>query len=139
MSARTAALHRPAELRFLDACDRTNIVHFQSDSRHAAARTNTTGLDVLTGATFCDCQGAECGRQCWHRDLVAAAWAAHPAMREVRFLDAAKLLRYGRKAAAMIAVYRARTGRVLPMDAVNLLAARCEFRDRLALADALAA
>jgi hypothetical protein len=132
MSARTAPLHRADELRFLDACDRTNIVHFQSDSRHAAARTNTTGLDVLTGATYCDCKAGECHKVCWHLAAVIAAWDAEPARCEVAWLTDAQLVRYGTKAAAMLAVYRARTGRVLPMDQINVVAARAEYRLRQA-------
>ena len=36
----------------------------------------------------------------------------------------------------MVNTYRARTGRVLPMDALNLIAARAEWRRRAALAPA---
>jgi len=51
--------------------------------------------------------------------------AMNPAMVEVRVLTALKPLAYGKKAAATLAVYRARPSRVPPLAAVKLLAARC--------------
>lgn len=53
-------------------------------------------------------------------------------MQEVRWLTDARLAAYGRKLAGMVAIYRARIGRVLPADALNLLAARAEWRQRAA-------
>ncbi len=128
--------HTAAELRYLACDDLTGIVAFTAPSAHRPGHRNAVSYDAATGATHCDCKGARCGHACWHEALVAAAWADHPARREVRALTAPRLLAYGKKAAAMLTVYRARTGRVLPLDAVNLLAARCEYRDRLALANA---
>jgi hypothetical protein len=136
MSQRTAPLHSPSELTLIGCDDRTNIAVFQAPSAHDPSRVNTVALDLITGAILCDCKGAECGRACWHADLVGAAWAASPAMGDVRWLTADQLARYGRKLAAMAANYRARCGRVLPADALNLVAARCEWRRRAALAPA---
>ena len=134
MSTATAVLHSPAELAFVAADDLTGIVTFQAPSKSHPAQPKTTGLDTLTGAIHCDCKGAQCHEDCWHADLVAAAWLASPAMRDVRWLTDTQLRRYGRKTAAMAIMYRARTGRVLPMDAANLIAARSEWRRRAALA-----
>ena len=136
MSARTAALHTPAELRYHGCDETTGIVEFVADSRHRPGHLNTVSLDALTGAIFCDCRAAECGRRCWHADHIAAAWLASPAMLDVRWLTDARLARYGQAAAAMVGTYRARTGRALPMDAANLIAARSEWRRRAALAPA---
>jgi hypothetical protein len=134
MSQRTAPLHSPSELTLIGADDATGIVTFTAPSASTPGKVNTVALDTATGAILCDCTGAECGRACWHADLVGAAWAASPAMRDVRWLTADQLARYGRKLAAMAANYRARCGRVLPADALNLVAARCEWRRRAALA-----
>lgn len=125
-----------AAFRFISADTMTGIVAYATPSAHDTGRTNIASLDTQTGATYCDCKAGECHKACWHRAAVIAAWDAEPARFEVVWLTDAQLVRYGKKATAMLAVYRARTGRVLPMDAVNLLAARCEYRDRLALADA---
>ena len=139
MSIRTAPLHSPSELSLVAVDDATGIVTFQSASKSNPAQPNHTGYDTQTGAIFCDCKGAQCDRACWHADLVAAAWLASPAMLDVRWLTDDQLVRYGKTAAAMVATYRARTGRALPMDAANLIAARSEWRRRAALAPALVA
>jgi len=134
MSARTAPLHRPAELTFLAADHITGIVDFTAPSGHDAERVNTVSLDTTNGATLCDCRGADCNRQCWHRDHAAAAWLATGAMAEVRWLTVAGLVRYGRKARRMVDTYTLRVGRVLPADALALVAARSEYRLRAARA-----
>ena len=133
MSIRTAALHTPAELAFVGADDTTGIVTFQSASKSRPGTPNTVSLDTLTGAILCGCKGAECGRACWHGDHILAAWLRTPAMADVRWLTNAQLARYGAKTAAMVATYRARTGRVLQADQVNLVAARSEWRRRQAV------
>jgi len=140
MSTRTAARHTPAELVLVAVDDTTGIVTFQAASQSNPVQPNSTSLDTSSGAIHCDCRGAQCHETCWHAELVAAAWLASPAMRDVRWLTAARLVRYGKTAAAMVATYRGRTGRVLPMDALNLIAARSEYRRRaaaLATAEAL--
>jgi len=136
MSARTAARHTPAELVLVAVDDTTGIVTFQAASQSNPVQPNHVSLDTTTGAIHCDCKGAQCHEDCWHADLVATAWLAAPAMQDVRWLTAARLVRYGKTAAAMVNTYRARTGRVLPMDALNLIAARSEWRRRTALAPA---
>ena len=138
MSARTAARHTPAELVLVAVDDTTGIVTFTAPSKSHPAQPNHVSLDTATGAIHCDCKGAQCHEDCWHADLVAAAWLGSPAMRDVRWLTAARLVRYGTTAAAMVNTYRARTGRVLPMDAANLIAARSEWRRRAALATPVA-
>lgn len=136
MGARYGPSHSPAELRYLDADDRTNIVHFTAPSASVPGKLNTVGLDVLTGETHCSCRAAETGHTCWHQSLVSAAWEATPAMCEARWLNDDRLARYGRKAVNMISIYRERCGRALPMDVLNLLSARCEYRRRQRLATA---
>lgn len=130
MSARTAPLHTPAELTFLGCDPTTGIVDFTAPSGHDATRVNTISLDTATGATFCDCRGADCNRRCWHADHAAAAWLASPAMLAVRWLTDDQLLRYGNKHALCVDTYRARTGRARNEDVVALTAARCEWRRR---------
>lgn len=106
------------------------IVTFGARSARDPARTNLVSYSTATGATHCDCKAAMCGRPCWHAELAEAAWLSHPAMQEVRWLTDARLLRYGRKLAAMTAIYEARAGRPLRADTVNLAAARSEWRRR---------
>ncbi len=134
MSTVTAALHSPAELAFVAADDLTGIVTFQASSKSHPAQPNTTSLHTTTGAIHCDCKGADCGRRCWHADHVLAAWLRTGAMLDVRWLTDAELTRYGTKLAGMVRMYRARTGRVLRADQVNLVAARVEYRRRQAAA-----
>ena len=135
MTDRTTAQHTPAELRLAGCDEAVGLVRFQADSKSQPGRVNTVTLDTTTGACRCDCTAATVGRHpCWHATVAPLAWAAHPAMAEVRFLSDARLQAYGRKLAAMVRAYAARTGHVLPMDAVNLTAARCEYRRRAARA-----
>ena len=130
MGARTGPSHSPEELRYLDADDRTNVVRFTAPSFSTPGKINTVSLDVLAGETRCTCRAADSGQECWHQRLVVDAWEATSAMYEVRWLNDERLARYGRKAANMIAAYRARGGRALPMDVLNLVAARSEYRRR---------
>lgn len=134
MTAQTAARHIAAELRYTACDDTTGIVHFQAASASIPDKVNTVSYDTITGATHCDCAAALIGTHtCWHADLAPLAWARHPAMQDVRWLTDARLTAYGRKLAGMVAAYRARAGRVLPADALNLLAARAEWRQRAAV------
>ena len=136
MSARTAPQHTADELTLV-ACDHvTGIVAFAAPSKHDATRVNVVALDTTNGAVHCTCKGAECGRRCWHADHVLAAWLAAPAMRQVRWLTDAGLVRHGRKARAMVTIYAVRTGRFRPADALSLIAARHEWRWRAARAAA---
>jgi nucleoside phosphorylase len=130
--------HHHTELTFVGVSGaRAEVVTFGAPSSHDAARTNLVSLDTQTGAIHCDCKAAECYRPCWHATLVEEAWRTHPAMVEVRWLSLDQLERYGKKLVAMVGVYRARTGRVLPPDLINLAAARCEWRDRTRRATAI--
>ena len=139
MSAATAALHRTAELTFARADDVLNQVHYTSVSASGAnGATNHTALDVITGEVLCSCKGAECGRACWHADLIAAARAAHPAVALARQYTTEQLVKAGTKAARMCRVYRARAWRVLPADAVAVVACRQEYRRRMGRAVATA-
>jgi len=103
-------------------------------SRHDATRVNTVGLDTATGAIFCDCKGADCGRTCWHMDHIAAAWLASPAMQQVRWLTGAQLRRHGMKHRLCVDTYRTRANRARPDDMLALVAARYEWRKRAAVA-----
>jgi len=132
----SAAAHTPAELAFVSCDHVTGIVEFAAPSKHQAGRVNTVGLDTTTGAIACDCQAAQCGRACWHGAHVAAAWLASPAMQQVRWLTDEGLVRHGKKARNMVAIYRARGGRSLPADALSLVAAGSEWRRRVAAARA---
>ncbi len=76
MSARTAALHRAAELTFVTLDEAGEIAYFQSASGSKPGQRNITAIDIATLETFCFCKGAECGRDCWHVAHVAAAWRA---------------------------------------------------------------
>ena len=134
---RTALQHHPDELAY-DSCDDTlNVVHFTAPSHHIPGHTNTVSYDVITGAIHCDCKGAMTGHACWHGAWVAAAWERHPAMHQVHVLTDAALTCYGQRRARMVAIYRNRIGRVLPLDAVTLVAARCESRRRRAIIHAM--
>src|SRR6266516_3822256 len=85
-SMETPTAHRPEDLTFLDCDDPTSTVVYTAPSASILARRWTVVLDVLTGATACDCWATRNGRACWHRALVAAAWDAHPAASEARFM-----------------------------------------------------
>lgn len=126
--------HTAAELTYAGCDDLTSIVHFAAPSQRAAGRVNTVSLDTATGQIHCDCKGAECGQVCWHACYIVAAWQRHQAVAEARALTNAKLLKYGKKHAFFVANYRARVGRAGEYDAVRLLAARWEYRQRRALA-----
>lgn len=139
MSAKTLVNHHPRELRFVGADDITGIVAFTAASKSTPGKVNTVSLDTTTGERHCDCTGAESGKVCWHLDWVAAAWEAHETRRLARAMTTAQLLAAGRKARHMCDVYRARIWRCVPADQVMLVAARCEWRERAALAERAAA
>lgn len=131
---KSVVLHTAAELAYAGCDDLISIVHFTAPSAHQTGRSNTVSLDTATGQIHCDCKGAECGQVCWHACYVVAAWQRHQAVAEARALTNAKLLKYGKKHAFFVANYRARVGRAGEYDAVRLLAARWEYRQRRALA-----
>jgi len=126
--------HEPNDLTFIDADDLTNIVHYSALSKSRPGDANVVGLDVLTGATCCNCRAAETNHHCWHAELVQAAWDGHPArILAARFNDT-QLAASGKKAAHMTAWTRHRRFRVLPADALALVAARAEYRRRFPVA-----
>jgi len=109
------------------------VVHYSAPSKSRPGDANVIGLDILTGATCCNCRAAETNHQCWHATLVQAAWDGHPArILAARFNDD-QLQASGRKAAHMTAWARHRRCRVHPLDQLNLLAARSEYRRRYRL------
>ena len=132
---RSVGQHRPAQLAYAGCDETSGIVHFTAPSAHRAGRVNTVSLDTHTGAILCDCKAAETHRLCWHACWVVASWQAHPAVAEARALIAPRLLAFGRKHARLVATYRRRIGRPGEHDAVRLLPARWEWRQRQAIAD----
>ena len=123
--------HCPTELTYVAADDLTNVVTFRAASKSRPGQHNTISLDVLTGETLCDCKAAECGRGCWHAELVQAAWDGHAVRVLVGRYNAAQLREAGRKAQRMCAASRVRRyWNVLPADQLMLLACRAEYRRR---------
>jgi len=133
---KSVALHSAAELTYADCDETTGIVHFTAPSGHQPGTINTVSLDTYTGHIFCDCKGASCERLCWHCCYVTTAWQAHPAVAEARVLSASRLIVFGKKHARLVETYRQRIGRAGDYDAVRLLAARWEYRQRHAIAAA---
>jgi len=133
---KSVAVHRAAELPYADCDETTGIVHFTAPSGHKPGTTNTVSLDTYTGHIFCDCTGAMTDHLCWHCCYVTAAWQAHPAVAEARVLLGSRLITFGKKHARLVATYRQRIGRAGDHDAVRLLAARWEYRQRHAIAAA---
>lgn len=137
MSATTLTRHHPSELTFAGADDILNVVHFTAPSRGTAGKVNTVSLDTVSGAIHCDCTAATVGTSsCWHGDWVSAAWANHEARQLARRFTSGQLMQTGRKLAHMCKTYRARVWKCVPQDQVMLVAARCEYRERAALAAA---
>jgi hypothetical protein len=131
MSFTTAAHHEPKELEYVSADDVLNVVTFRAPSKSQAhGAYNYASLDVVTGEAHCSCKGAETGRECWHITLLVAAFEAQPAVALARQYTGDQLVKAGTKSARMCRVYRARTWRVLPADAIALIACRYEFLRR---------
>jgi len=125
--------HCPSELAFVDADDLTNVVHFSAPSKSRPGDANVVALDVLSGSSFCNCKAAECGKPCWHQELVQAAWDGHPARVLASRYSDAQLQQAGRKSAHMVGWARHRRFNVHPLDQLALVAARCEYRRRYRL------
>ncbi len=130
-TATATAPKTAAVLRFLSADTTTGIVAYATPSQHDAGRTNIVSLDTTNGDAYCDCKAGECHKACWHLPAVRAAWNAEQARLEVLWLTDAQLVRYGTKAAHMVATYTARIGRSLASDRIALLVARAEYRRRV--------
>lgn len=120
----STAAHTAADLTFSGVNVDESLIYYRAPSASRPGKVNEVALCALTGATLCDCRAAECGHHCWHRAVVAEAFAAHPAVRAVTGLPDATLLAYGKKCANFVRQYRAACGRALPFDAVALVAAR---------------
>ena len=131
---KSVAVHSATELTYADCDETTGIVHFTAPSGHQPDTRNTVSLDTYSGHIYCDCKGAQCDWLCWHCCYVTAAWQAHPAVAEARVLIGSRLVTYGQKHARLVATYRQRIGRPGDYDAVRLLAARWEYRQRHAIA-----
>lgn len=133
MSATTT--HQPSDLILSDACDRTGIVHFRARSASRPGAWNTVALDTTTGEAICDCPAARHDRECWHRRLVAAAWAAQSVRAAVAALTDDELYRAGRQAASHCRVYRRRRWAIPLTDRLAIVACREVWRARHAPAD----
>ncbi len=131
---KSVAVHRAAELTYADCDETSGIVHFTAPSTSKRGTLNTVSLDTYSGQIFCDCTGALTNHLCWHCCYVTAAWQAHPAAAEARVLIGSRLVTFGKKHARLVATYRQRIGRAGDYDAVRLIAARWEFRQRKAIA-----
>jgi ribosomal protein L32 len=97
MSARTAAEHKPTELKYEGT--RAGIALFSSASKSTGGR-NWTYFDVATRQAVCECQ-AQPGT-CWHLDHVAVAFAMTRVAAFLATLDEATLEVAGRAAATII-------------------------------------
>jgi len=126
----TSLWHCPSELAFVDADDRTNIVHYSAPSKSRPGDANIVALDTMTGASCCNCRAAETNRQCWHAELVQAAWDGHPARVLASRYSDTQLNTVGRKAKHLCDWARHRRFAVHPLDQLNLVAARSEYRRR---------
>ncbi|HEY8601212.1 MAG TPA: hypothetical protein VIL85_22460 [Thermomicrobiales bacterium] len=131
---KSVAVHSAAELAYADCDETSGIVHFTAPSGHKPGSRNTVSLDTYTGHIFCDCTGAMTKHLCWHCCYVTAAWQAHPAVAEARVLIGSRLVAFGKKHARLVDTYHQRIGRAGDYDAVRLLAARWEYRQRRAIA-----
>src|SRR3954469_23832196 len=99
MTARTAALHTAAELRYVGRSEDREIAWFAADSASTPGKVNTVAWDTVARVAHCDCKAAETGRHsCWHADLVEAAYLAELARQFVARLDGAALAATGRMA-----------------------------------------
>jgi hypothetical protein len=126
----SAAYHCPTELTFIRADDLHNTVTYSAASKSEPGKRHSVSLDLQTGETFCTCRAAECGRRCWHVELVRAAWEGHEASLLASRMNDDQLVKAGRKALRMTLVYRRRGYRVLPTDQATLLACRDVWRKR---------
>jgi hypothetical protein len=131
---KSVAVHSAADLTYADCDETSGIVHFTAPSGHKPGTVNIVSLDTYNGHLFCDCKGAQCDRLCSHCCYVVAAWQRHPAVAEARVLIGSRLVTYGQKHARLVETYRQRIGRAGDYDAVRLLAARWEYRQRAAIA-----
>ncbi len=133
MTARTAARHAAAELRYTGCSVDREIVWFAADSASTPGKVNTVAWDTVSRTAHCDCTAAATGRySCWHADLAEAAYLAELARQFVARLDDAALADAGRMARARVVAAATFWFAATPLDRAMLTAARAEYRRRLA-------
>ncbi len=131
MTARTAALHTAAELRYAGCSDDREVVWFAADSTSTPGKVNTVAWDTVARVAHCDCKAAETAQySCWHADLVEAAYLAELARQFVARLDDAALAAAGRMARERVGAAATFWIAATPLDHAILAAARAEYRHR---------
>ena len=125
MSAKTAPQHTPDELTYHGTSH--EIAVFTSASASRPGERNFTYRDVITGESYCECKGAECGRRCWHLDWLETAWIMVAVAPFVAALDAAALCATGTAAGA-----RVKAGTFTVTDLAVYHQCRAEWRRRKA-------
>ena len=129
MTARTAAQHTADELTYHGT--RGEIAVFSAVSASRPGVRNFTYRDTVTGESYCECKGAECGRRCWHLDWLETAWIMTRVAPFVAALDAAALRATGIAAGARLADRSASV-----TDIAVYYQSRVEYRRRRAAAPA---
>lgn len=125
MSTASVARHTAAELVFRTLDESGELAYFLSASASRPGKHNVTALDTTTGEVYCFCKAAELGRECWHAQLVGAAWLAHVAAETVaKAATLADVEAIGRAAKARIDAWGALTTLVSPLDVAVYEAAR---------------
>ncbi len=131
MTARTAARHTAAELRYTGCSVDREIVWFVADSASTPGKVNTVAWDTVSRVAHCDCTAAEVGKHaCWHADLAEAAYLAELARQFVARLDDAALAAAGRMARERVDAAATFWIAATPLDHAILAAARAEYRRR---------
>ncbi len=131
MTARTAARHTAAELRFVGCSMGHEIVWFAADSSSTPGKVNTIAWDTVSRTAHCDCAAAETGQySCWHADLVEVAYLAELARQFVARLDDAALAAAGRMARARVDAAATFWAAATLLDHAMLAACRDAYRRR---------
>lgn len=125
MSAKTAALHTADELTFHGI--RGEVAVFSAKSASKPGTHNVIVRDIVTGEAHCECQGAACGRRCWHLDWLETAWLMTQVASFVATLDRAALCATGTAAKA-----RLDDGSATVTDIAVYYQCRAEYRRRKA-------
>jgi len=125
MSTASVAQHTATELVFRTLDESGELAYFLSESKSKQGKRNVTALDTTNGDVFCFCQAAQHNRECWHTQLVGAAWLAHVAAEQVaKAATLSEVVAIGRAAKARIAAWGALTVLVSPLDVAVYEAAR---------------
>lgn len=95
MSARTAAAHKPTELRYVCLDEAGEIAYFESASQSNPGATNVTAYDIDEDTAYCFCKGFEVRGDCWHVAHAAAAWRLVAHREYCRRMDIVALVAYG--------------------------------------------